>query len=370
MALQNQTVTPQQVIDFCSLHTSLQNYFNVAGVSNEPGMTICNNVNQMLFVRNMPWKFNRKELAGTERGGGGNFFVTQYGVQDYRFGGAVAFVLNAGLSGVSQSGGVGIDLAASPINGGTSGISVSAGIVTVQTLDPHPFQAGSTVYLSGNTVAAYNSAFTFSATLHTSAWSGGWVILTAPDNLHFTFAATAGQTVPSGAAGFGTTDNTGALTGLFPWGWMESASVQDINSTQFPPPQWPITAVHELPINYQRTGNPMRVSMQIDYQNGVLKFRLSDPPGSSCLQVNMVYQARAPKMISPSDVFSWPNELSHVLDECALFQAFRYAKGMTAADTETQKKYVYEIIIPGALSSENKEEDGFGIVPERSLARG
>jgi hypothetical protein len=367
MALQNQTTTAQKLIDFCSLHTSLQNYFNVAGVSNEPGMTIANNVIQGLLVRDMPWKFNRKELAGPEKGSG-NFFVTQYGVQDYRFAGAVAFVLNTGVTGSNQTGGAQIDLAANPINGGTAGITVSGGIVTVQTIDPHPFQQGSVVYMSGNTVAAYNSTYSFNALTHTSAWTPGQTILTVPDNLHFTMAAISGQTVSSGAPGFGTTDVNGNLTGLYPWGWLESASVQDINSSQFPQPQWPIAAVRELPVSYQRSGNQYRIAMMIDFQNGVIKLRMSDPPGNQCLQVNMVYQGRAPKMTKPDDVFPWPDDMAFVLHENALAHGFRYAKGITAEATQMQMKMA-DLITQRALAGENREEDGFSIVPELSLMR-
>lgn len=365
------------MIDYCSLHTSLQTYFNVGGVTNEPALTICNNTIQMLLsgiimqpgqmVQRMPWKFNRKELCGPERGGG-NFIVTQYGVQDYRWAGATAFVLN---SGSANAGGANIDLLSSPINGGTAGITVSAGTVTVQTIDPHPFQAGSTVYMSGNTVAAYNSTYSFSATAHTSAWSGGWTILTVPDNLHFTFTATAGQTVSSGAPGFGLVDANGILisTSLYPFGWLESAYIQDINSGQFPQPARPIGAVKELPVNYVPSGNPPQVCMLVDYDNGVLKFRMSDPTSSSPWQVNLVYQAKAPRLTGPTSIFPWPDDMAYVINEVALAQAFRYAKGIRAEDTIAQMN-IANAMIYSALAGESREDSAFVVAPEMSLMRG
>lgn len=361
------TTTVQKIIDYCALHTSLQTYFNVGGVTNEPALTICNNTLQMLLVRSMPWKFNRKELCGPERGGG-SFLVTQYGVQDYRFCGAVAFVL---ASGSANAGGCGIDLAANPINGGTAGITVSGGIVTVQTLDPHPFQQGATVYMSGNTVAAYNSTFSFSATAHTSGWSNGWTILSVPDNLHFTFAATTGQTVSSGGGGFGTVDATGTLlsTALFPFGWMESASVQDISNAQFPPPIKPIGAVRELAPNYVPSGNQPQVCMLVDYDNGVLKFRLSDPPGSYPWQVNIVYQAKAPKLIGPNSIAPWPDDMAYVLFEVALFQAFRYAKGVLAAETQSQMQIANQMIMTAMMGEGSREDSAFVVAPELALMR-
>jgi len=371
------TTSVQKVIDYCSLHTSLQTYFNVGGVTNEPALTICNNTLQMLLsglviqngqkLQKMPWKFNRKELCGPERGGG-NFIVTQYGVQDYRWAGASAFVLN---SGSANAGGANVDLLANPINGGAAGITVSGGIVTVQTIDPHPFQQGATVFMSGNTVAAYNSTYSFSATAHTSGWSGGWTILTVPNNLHFTFAATVGQTVNSGAPGFGLVDANGLLvsTSLYPFGWLESAYVQDINNAQFPQPIKPIGAVKELPVNYVPSGNPPQVCMLVDYDNGVLKFRLSDPVGSSPWQINLVYQAKAPKLIAPNSIFPWPDDMIYVVNETALAQAFRYAKGIKADETTAQMG-ISNMMIMSALAGEDREDNAFVVAPEMSLMRG
>lgn len=436
----NQSTTAQKVIDNASLHTSLQSYFGVGGVSNEPGMMICNNVIQMLLVRPLPWKFNRKELCGPERGGG-NFLVTQYGVQDYRFGGAVAFALNSGVTGTAQTGGAQVDLATLPINGGSAGITIIAGVATVQTIDPHPFQVGTTIFMSGNMEARFNSTYTFDPVLHNSAWAGGFVITAVPDNLHFKFAApastsatitnialasnvltvtavnsyTIGQrvlfaglttntflngtvatltaatgtnftatvqhadvgtgadtgtaTLTSGAPGFGTLDSNGNLIGLFPFGWMESAWVQNINATQFPQSINPINAVRELPVSYSMSGNKLSICMLADFQNGVLKFRISEPMGTQCQQINMVYQARCPKMVSPQDIFPWPDDMAYVLHELALFQCFRYAKGINANDTKMQMQ-VAQGMVQLALAGEDREDNAFPVAPEMALMRG
>jgi hypothetical protein len=343
--LLNQSTTVQQILDQCRLHTKLQNFF-VMG--QEPGLTIANNTNQTLLAFGNAWKFNRVELDGMH----GNFFVTQFGVQDYRHAGACAFALVG--SSQQNSGGVGIDLAANPINGGSAGITVSGGIVTVQTLDPHPFSVGQTVYMTGNTVAAYNSTWTFNSQAQSSAWTNGFVITAVPDNLHFQFAAGSGQTVSSGAPG------------ITNWGWMESASLTDINSQAFPLPVKPIQAVHNLAPTFAPTGDKIAVAMMTDYQNGVLKFRLSEPMGSYCYQVNVVYQARAPKLTDPTSVFQWPDNLSFVLQEVALWQAFRFATGITA--TETQAQYqMAQAAITAARGSEDQEDSVQGLVPTRSL---
>lgn len=424
-------------MDWCSWYTSLQNYFRVGGQSNEPAMTIVNTMLQALLARNMSWKFNRKVLDSTN----GAFLVSQYGVQDYRHAGACAFVLQLGGSASAPGGGVGIDMTYTPARGGLAGITVSGGIATVQTLDPHPFQPGSTVFLSGAMDSVFNSVFTFSALNRTSAWTGGFTILTVSDQFHFTFAAPAGTSatitniaiandlmtvtaantfkagqvatfagvgtntflngqqvailsatgaqftatfthndvvsgadtgtvnICSGAPGFGTVDLNGNSIGLPAWGWGESASLQNINSTAFPQPVSPdMQMVRELmPSNGGGQDKP-RVCMLVDENNGVLRFRLSEPGGSTCVQVNMIYQQRAPKLTSPQSVFAWPDDMGYVLRETALVYAFRFAKGVSAAETSGQIQIAQQTV-GAAMAGEEREDNDQGKVPSRSLMR-
>lgn len=422
-------------MDWCSTHTSLQNYFRVGGQNNEPAMTICNSMQQALLVRPMAWKFNRKVLDSTN----GAFLVTQYGVQDYRHAGACAFVLQAG-AGSSPFGGVGVDMTYSPVRGGVAGITVAAGIATVQTIDPHPFQPGQTVFLSGVMDSVFNSVFTANGLARTSAWTSGFTILTAADQFHFTFAApanttstitniaitgntmtvtaangfTVGQVVRfsgvgtntflnsqqvtivtasgsqftavfqhadvvsgadtgtasicSGAPGFGTSDPLGNSIGLPAWAWGESASIVNINSTSFPQPGTPdLEFVRELPPAYSSSGNKPSICMLQDEQNGVLRFRLSEPADYS-VQVNGVYQARAPKLTTPQSVFAWPDDLGFVLRELGLVYAFRFAKGVSESETRTQLGIAQQSIA-SAMAGEDRESNAFGVVPERSLMR-
>jgi hypothetical protein len=362
-----QTTTVEKVANQCSLHTDLQNYFNVGALQNEPAATICNRTIQMLLTRRLAWKHNRVELCGADRAGSGQFLVTQYGVQDYRFAGASAFVLMGGSQAAQQAGGVGIDLKASPMNnGGTSqaaGIVVSGSTATVQTLDQHPFVVGSTVFLSGVVDSAWNSSFTSNRVALTSAWTGGSVIKTVPDAYHFTFTATSAQQAVgnSGAPGFG-------LNGLSAWGWMESCSMQDPNSQAFPQPVFPIKAVRELPPAWKAVGEVQRVAMMQDYANGVLRFRLGYPMSAQPFQINPVYQARAPILSAPTDVFPWPDNIAYVLYEVALFFGYRFAKGIQNKQTAEQWK-VATAMIQEAMASQDVEEDDFGRIPELSLYR-
>lgn len=448
-----QTTTLQEVMDWCSTHTSLQNYFRVGGQQNQPAVDIGNSVIQSLLAKacplmpkpaSMPWKFNRKVLDGTN----GNFLVSQYGQQDIRFAGASAFTLQNSNNGASSFGGVGVDMTYSPARGGVAGITVSGGICTVQTIDPHPCQAGQTVFISGAMDSVFNSVFTFSSLNRTSAWTGGFTVLTAPDQFHFTFTAPAntsatvtniaitgnvltvtaangfktGQvatftsvvtntflnaqqitilsasgtqftasfkhadvvsgadtgtvTICSGAPGFGTIapansdpNLLGTVIGLPAWGWGESASLQDINSTAFPQPvTCNLEFVRELPPSYMQSNEKLSICMLQDEGNGVLRFRMSQPGGDYNFQLNCAYQQKAPKLTTPQSIFAWPDDQGYVLREVALHYAYRFAKGVSAAESQAQLQLA-RIAVLSAYAGEDSEASAYGPVPSMPLMR-
>ena len=49
--------------DQLQIHTKLQNFFNVGGINGQPMLRLADNVQQMLLVRRMAWKFNRVEMG-------------------------------------------------------------------------------------------------------------------------------------------------------------------------------------------------------------------------------------------------------------------------------------------------------------------
>jgi hypothetical protein len=195
------TVTLQSVINYCMTHTELMPLANVAGYTDEPALSIANDVIAEILAPPFAWKFNRAALP---------LFVTQQNRQDNQFAGAVAFV----LSGKNVLGGVGIDTAAN------SGVTESGNTVTVKTLDPHNFSVGDTVYMSGNTVPAYNSTETI--TPSSSQWSGGWVITAVPSIYSFQFTHASSGLAASGAPG------------ISDFGWGESATFVDENDISAP----------------------------------------------------------------------------------------------------------------------------------------
>src|SRR4051812_3317560 len=108
MALLNQSTTVNSILAQLRLHTKLQNFIGVGGITNQPGLNIANYANQRLLAYPNAWKFNRSDALTFASGG---FFVTQFGVQDYRHAGACAFtLLNQNTAPSQNCGGAQIDL--------------------------------------------------------------------------------------------------------------------------------------------------------------------------------------------------------------------------------------------------------------------
>ena len=217
----NQTTTLQAMADQLKIHTKLQAYFNVGGISGEPMVSIANRVQQMLLIRRMAWKFNRANMGSNNPFLNPNFFVSQVGYQDFKHAGASCFTLlnNATPGGQLPAGGAGIDLAPGVYQNGntkvnygpanyciTSGVQPQAaglvydpvaGTLTVQFLDPHPFLAAnigtSVVLISGATNPAFNSKFVYNQLTQQSGWLNGYNLAAIPDQFHIVLTTNGGQ---------------------------------------------------------------------------------------------------------------------------------------------------------------------------------
>lgn len=291
---------------------------------------------------------------------------------------------------------------------------------------------GSSAFLiSGVVNPAYNSTFTYNQLTQTSQWVNSYTLLSIPDNFHIVLQGTPGQygsltavslsastvtvtipnamtpgdimtftgvatnsglngttvtlltatpsqvtfTLPSGVSITNGSD-TGTMyaapsgaPGIFNFGWLESAALVDINNASFPLPVSPIDAVHRIAPEYTSTGDGAAMSCEIDYGNGVLKFRLSEPVSTYPYAFNGVYQAKAPVFNSPQSVFQWPDDLSYVLFEMLLWQGMRFAYGFTAKETEMQMQQA-AIALQSALASEDREANDMAMTPVRSLMGG
>jgi len=454
----NATTTIQEMASQLSIHSKLQNFFNVGGVSGQPMLRIAENVQQMLLTRRMPWKFNRVNLGSNNPAVNPHFFISQMGFQDYHFAGATCFALinSTTPGGQLPAGGASVDLNPGvyangnaqvrygTFNGGnsygpianwqTAGIifNPATGNFTVQFLDPHPFQAGnigtSQILIAGIVNPAYNSTFTYNQLAQTSQWINSYTLVSIPDNFHIILAGTPGQfgaisniaasggvttvTVPNTMSpgdimtfsGIGTNTALNGLTvtlltatptavtfttpvgvvivsgadngtiyaapsgapGIFNLGWVESAALVDINNPSFPLPVNTIDAVHRIAPEYTSTGDTMNLSCEIDYGNGVVKFRLSEPVSTYPFAFNVVYQAKSPKFTSGQSVFQWPDDYSFALFELLLWQGMRFAYGITSAETQAQAQAA-QMALMNVLAAEDREDNIQAITPQRSL---
>jgi len=204
------TTTQAQMNDQLRIYSKLQQFFGIGGVTGEPMSSISNRVMGRLLTRRMPWKFNQEEFAPFPWGSG-NFMVSQPGFQQIQFAGASVFVLTpnstTGLQPNTPVGGAGIDLAATKIgnftygavHGGTNAVSIdpTTGIISVQTLDPHPYQTlnidSAPAFLTGLTNPAFNSVFSYNNTLSTSQWVNGYDFVAIEGLYNFTLQGTLGE---------------------------------------------------------------------------------------------------------------------------------------------------------------------------------
>jgi hypothetical protein len=142
----------------------------------------------------------------------------------------------------------------------------------------------------------------------------------------------------------------------------------DINNGSFPLPVSSIDAVHRISPEYTSTGDAVSISCEIDYGNGVVKFRISEPVSTYPYAFNVVYQAKSPKFTSGQSVFQWPDDYSFALFELLLWQGMRFAYGITAQETQAQMQ-VAQMAVQSVLAAEDREDNQQAITPQFSLMR-
>lgn len=333
-----QTLTVQNVLNFAATHTELVPLAGVGGYTNEPALSLANDVLSELLMGGsllagkelgpFPWRCNR---AWT------NLFVTSYGKNDYLWAGASAFTIAGSLTGAA------IDLKSN------NGITVAAGVVTVNTLEPHNFVVGDVVYMTGNTDAPYNSTFT--AGPQNSQWSNGWTI-TAVTSKSFSFAAGVGQTIASGAPG---------ITNM---GWIETFTFVQMTDVSFPQFIRYGLAVRTLP-PFSRVGSfPDRLALLQDLGTGVIKLRVQPLPGNTPLGITIVYQAQAPVLTALSANWGpFPDEYSAMIRQAFLARCYRFIDSRRS-EVESQKA---EAMILAARARDDAEESEDYITPDQPL---
>lgn len=325
------TRTIQQTVNFASTHVELLPLVGVGGYSNEPSISIANDVLAEILSPPYNWKWNRNTMG---------LFVPQQNKQDLKFGGAAAFT----LASSSQLGGVGIALKTA------SGITSSGfpGTVTVNTLDAHNFSVGDTVYLYGVADSVYNSTFT--QTPSQSTWSGGYVITAVPSSTSFQFASISGQTLTSGAPGISN------------FGWGEFGTMVNENESSSPQKTQYLTVARELePTSH--IAIPSKISC-FDNQDNTLTVRLWELPGAAPWGITTTYQAKAPLLTSLSSTWSpIPDEYAWLVNEIFVAKAYQY---LGKYDQEKVDQIVAAACLK-AMGRDDAEGSAEYVVPESPL---
>jgi hypothetical protein len=347
------TITLASVLNFCSTHIELLPLTGVGGIANEPGLSIGNDAIAEIINEEQDWKWNRVELSPVVQP-----LITATNKQDYLWAGATAFCLAANPSGMTpavQSSGAAIALASN------SAISVVSGVVTVNTLEPHRFQVGYTVYLLGvkmtlGTASVYNA--TYADNGNETSWGNGFTITAITAN-SFSFDA---------VSGMNNTD-VGGAPGITNWGWLTGAQMMELNNNSSPPNYRQLKARRELP-RWSKCADPEFVSMIQDLGTGVLKFRFQYVPAADIWAVGLVYQAAAPLMMSITSTFApIPDMFGSMIRQAVLYRCFRYMSSSSAAaanraDVEYQK---LQQAIGKAQGRDQAEEGNVYLEPEESL---
>jgi hypothetical protein len=324
----NQTLTLQNVVDFASTHVELMPLAGVGGISNEPALSLCNDVMTELTGQPNNWKFNSVFMPP---------FVTAPFRQDYQFGGATAFTMAGGGAGIALK------------TAGTPGVSRTGTTVTVTTLEPHNFAIGDTVFMLGNVDAPFNSVYL--ATPTGSSYTGGWTILSTPTTTSFTFThATSGST-------------TSGAPGILDYSWLESVSMRILNSASPNPQIWHPEIVNSLP-PVSACYQAQKWCMVQDNGDGTLRLRSDYSGPFTFMVVNMVYQGLPPVKTALSNTWApFPDALSFVVRQMFLARAYRFIRS-PIADVEYQRA---QAMINKALGRDDVEPSDQRLYPESSL---
>lgn len=234
--------------------------------------------------------------------------------------------------------------------GSIGSISVSGAVTTVQVAN----------------AMSIGDIMTFSGVGTNTALNGKTVTLLSATASQVTFTTPTGVTITPGAESGTIFAAQSGAPGIWNLGWIESAASVDINNPSFPLPVNPIDAVHRNAPEYTSTGDMLSLSCEIDYGNGVVQFRISQPVSTYPFAFNVVYQAKAPVFNSATSIFQWPDDLSFVLFEMLLWQGMRFAYGITAAETQVQMQSAAQAL-QNALDSEDREDNIQALTPNFTL---
>lgn len=386
------TITLQSVVDWARTQTKMIPIIGVGGFSNEPALTICNNVIQEMLSPPYNWKFNRREAPS---------FITVDKQQDY----AASTIVDMGwLEGCDIE-----DEASTQTPKPIGQIEVvqslprESNIGTPQKMCYLERNTSTTSAVKGPGEAAND------ASVGTVAWSNASNIL-ADDGAYATNAPVLAATTNwLKASGFGfAIPESAVITGIlvearvrasanglvinrtaqllkggavgdqkavggdittspvfvsFGGGtdvWNANWTPADINSPDFG------VRIHFV-TNDAGTISVDYVRVTVSYTLPVLIWRMSPVPGNQVFRIYPIYQRKAPVKTSLTQTwFPIPDELSFVYRQGFLAMAFRHAD-----DARFRDEYqIFQAMIAKALGSKDAELNAEGFVPSRPLLIG
>lgn len=334
------TVTVQQVVNLASTHIELLPVAGVGGYTNEPALSLANDVLQTIMastyempngeVLSLDWKWNRAEMP---------MFVTSPNRQDYLFAGATFF----GLGG--DACGAGIDLATN------NALTISGSTVTIKLLEPYCGAVGDVCYILG-TGSNYDSVFTANGA-NNAGFSGNTYTIT---NL-----STDGKTVTATITG--TASGTSGSAGINDFGWLAGATIIGIGNGGPILPTRHVEAVRDIqPYGYANI--PEKVCVLQDLGTGVLKIRFYPVVGTTVWGVNLVYQKKAVLLTSLSSTWSpIPDEVSYLVRQGFLAKAYRYVDSKRSEIEETK----FSNTMRKALGADERETPDVGLYPAEGI---
>lgn len=323
------TLTLQSVVNLASTHLELLPLSGVGGYTNEPALSLCNNVMQKLLAQPLDWEFNRAEMP---------MFVTAPNKQDYLHAGATMFTFGGNPQGV------GIDLASN------SALTISGATVTIKTLEQYNGAIGDVCYIRG-TGSNYDSTLTQNGV--TSTWGGNTYAITNINGLTITATLT------------GSASGTSGAPGINDFGWASDCTVVGINTNTAVFPTRHVYVRRTLQPNSVIQFPVKNIAVIQDLETGVLKIRLDPVPGAGQVWgVNLVYQKKAPLLGNLSSTWApIPDEFGYVIRQGFLAAGYRYLNS-PRADVEEQK---LQGDIRLALAQDEREKPDISLVPEDGL---
>lgn len=308
----------------------------VGGISQEPALSLCNDVLQELLSAPYDWFFNRKTLAPQTGANPSGLpanaipaFTTVAYQQDYVCSGCAAFVSGKGVIPINAT------ASANP------GLTESGTTVTANTGDsgPHGFATNDSCQILNADVSGYNGTFT----------------ITVTDTTHFTY--TAGSSGLANSGGAGITDIS----------WVSHCTLSDFNSTGTVKPYHDIEVVTSLFLE-SIIQPPMKICrLSDDETHTTSTFRVWPVPSSQVWGVFLNYQGKAPLKTALSQVWSpWPDELGYVLRAGLKWAILDHAEDPRAMN----EKMIFDQKTLKALDIKGQEARHEQFFPDRPIQYG